>query len=36
MKKNYKNLLPVAEYLNAYVNKKQIFRDIKGKSGVYR
>jgi len=36
MKKNSKHYKPVAEYLNAYVKKKQIFREIKGKSGVYR
>jgi len=36
MKKNSKHYKPVAEYLNVFVNKKQIFRENKGKSGVYR
>jgi hypothetical protein len=36
MKKNSKHCSPVAEYLNAYIKKKQIFRETKGKSGVYR
>jgi hypothetical protein len=33
---NLISIVPIRSYLNAFIQKKQICRDNKGKTGIYR